>query len=124
MTGGNISGNSASNIVMSGGGGVHIAGGSSFTMTGGSISRNSASNGGGVYISGSFSKSGSSIIYGGDALASLRNYASYYGHAVFWDDKGTYYFRNATLGEGDNMSTSDYPLPATSGHTIGYWTRR
>jgi len=57
MTGGIISGNTASS-----GGGVHFAGGI-FTMTGGTISGNTASSGGGVYIYNDsfFSMTGGSI---------------------------------------------------------------
>jgi len=146
MTGGTISGNTASggggvylssgNFTMDGGtisentasflgGGVYVDNSSSFTMYGGTINGNTASSGGGVYISGStFSKSGSSIIYGKPAAASLENTArGGVGHAVFWEDTvEARYYCNSTLGGSNNISTSDYPLPDSSKPTIGNWT--
>jgi len=124
MTGGTISGNSTGT-----GGGVFINGnGSNFIMSGGTISGNTG-NGGGVYMeeNATFSKSGNSIIYGNDAEASLRNNiwrTNDKGYAVYWRaGSNASYYRNATSGTSNNMSTSDYPLPTSSGQTVGSWTR-
>jgi hypothetical protein len=122
---GTISGNARSG---DGGGGVQVTSSSTFTMSGGTISGNTAKGvycGGGVHVVYStFNKTGSSIIYGNDASASLKNTASSsYGHAVCWlDTDNKRYYRNATVGASNNMSTSDYPLPQYSGETKGYWT--
>jgi predicted outer membrane repeat protein len=83
MSGGTISGNSASS-----GGGVYVNG--AFTMTGGEISGNTARNqGGGVYVeyNGTFTKSGTAgVIYGADASANQWNKADNAGHTVYAGD--------------------------------------
>jgi hypothetical protein len=140
MSGGEIKGNTSTSGSVTNatgsysygyGGGVAVEGGGSFTMTSGTISKNSASGGGaksnlgpggGVFVeNSSFSKSGSSYIYGNDAVNEYKNTASD-GYTVFWDKSGNFYFCNATVGSGNNMSTSD-PLPTAKGQTVGYWTR-
>ncbi|MDR2730746.1 MAG: hypothetical protein LBB81_07610, partial [Treponema sp.] len=105
------------------GGGVCVISGS-FTMTGGTFMRNAAnaaSNGvakntygygGGVcvYLTGTFSKSGDTIIYGNDALDSLRNGAQTNGHAAYRLGFSLLgiptYYRNTTAGPDVNLSTS------------------
>jgi hypothetical protein len=61
MSGGEISGNTASSSY--GGGGVYVDSSGTFTMQGGEISGNTASSGGGVYVysSGTFTMSGGEI---------------------------------------------------------------
>jgi len=108
MTGGTIDGNAAIATPSTGyGGGVYVGG--SFTMTGGTISGNSAGiYGGGVYINtdATFSKSGNSIIYGIDALASLRNTASLKGNAAYWAiTASSYYYQENTAGANHDLST-------------------
>jgi hypothetical protein len=88
-------------------------------MSGGTISGNSAliesggyGKGGGVYVNGSFTKSGSSIIYGDTDTthtpgANENTAASGDGHAVYWDGNKQ---RNATLASGVNLSTSNSSL--------------
>ena len=44
-----------------------------------------------------------------------------YGHAVIYYNSGWYY-RDSTLNESDNLSSSD-PLPTTPGQTLGGWTK-
>jgi uncharacterized repeat protein (TIGR02543 family) len=108
------------------GGGVYVSG--NFTMSDGIISGNTASAlhsagspnayagspsyGGGVciYNNGSFSKTGGSII-------------SDYNPVYYYHDDSNQYYRKAALNAGDSISTSD-TLPAVSGQTIGYWTKR
>jgi hypothetical protein len=133
LNGGEISGNSANGAYGSGGG---VYSRYNFTMTGGEIRGNTASRaGGGVYIrGGDFSKpgggTGGGVIYGSDGGASLKNTAAdgdTNGHAVYYEvsivGSSAYYYRDATLNAGDHISTSD-TLPATSGETLGNWTKR
>ena len=106
MSGGTIIGNTG----RLGGGGVSIDTFTTFTMTGGTILGNTANtNGGGVYIGYdcNFTKSGGGIIYGNNEVASWnRNTAgSGNGHAVY-SLGSPVRFRNTTLGDGDNISTS------------------
>ncbi|MDR1898605.1 MAG: bacterial Ig-like domain-containing protein [Treponema sp.] len=128
MTGGEITGN----IVTSngGGGGVLVAGGSSFTLSGnGKITGNSAPTGGGVLVegSGTFSKTGG-VINGdtdhtpGDTENTATNDdgGQVWGHAVFYNGGSDYYYRNATLGAGDDISTDTLP-PSGTGHN---WTKK
>jgi hypothetical protein len=117
MTGGTISGNtvgSRNGEYRTFGGGVYITGNGS--MTGGTISGNTAdygiyhygnyAYGGGICVSGSFTKSGGGIIHGNDAANTAdRNTASSSGHAVYWDGTSARY-RNTTLGVADNISTN------------------
>jgi hypothetical protein len=107
MTGGTISGNTASTS----GGGVYVDAGT-FTMTGGTISGNTApSGGGGVYVyNGIFTKSGGGTIYGRDEGAPNWNKAvngssSYddMGHAV--RVYGTYK-RTTTAGPTVDLDSS------------------
>jgi uncharacterized repeat protein (TIGR02543 family) len=133
MSGGEISGNTGGYL----GGGVDVSG--AFTMSGGEISGNTAGDGGGVAVfgtkvvmgidGGSFSKTGG-LIYGDtDAIhtpGSTENTAKYGntgGHAVYYETNSGNYYRNATLDTGDNISTGD-TLPATSGQTVGNWTKK
>ncbi|MDR2417480.1 MAG: hypothetical protein LBD79_00310, partial [Treponema sp.] len=93
MSGGIISGNSATGTSTSGdaGGGVYVSGGT-FEMSGGTISDNTASgcysSGGGVYMNGTFKKESGGIIYGSNETGNdtsgnpLKNTASN-GHAVY-----------------------------------------
>jgi hypothetical protein len=141
MEGGTVNGNTAST-----GGGVCVYGssnssngGGTFTMSGGTISGNTASTtGGGVYVYyygathyGSFTKTGGTVY--GDSPADTTtaqnsepnaNTATLgkNGHAVMLYKSG-YYYRNETLGTGDNISTAD-TLPSPSGTTLGKWTMR
>jgi hypothetical protein len=132
MSGGTISGNTATS-----GGGVYVDGNYAiFTMSGGTISGNAASSGGGVYVfSGTtFTKTGG-IIYGDtdnthtagstENTATVTTNLGKNGHAVFLQKYSptAYYYRNETLGTGDNISTTD-PLPDDSGDTDGKWTKR
>jgi hypothetical protein len=125
MSGGIISGNGSC--------GVYVRGtDSSFTMTGGTISGNnnsysdSYSYGGGVYAENRFAKTGG-IIYGNDASDTNKNTvsgANAYGHAVYlYRNSSTGYYRDSTLGESDNLSSSS-PLPVNSGQTLNGWTKR
>jgi hypothetical protein len=99
-------------------------------MSGGVISGNTGSYGGGVSVTSasSFAKTGGTI-YGSDASASLKNTASIgdtNGHGVLYTAGSypyIYYYRDTTLNAGNNISTSD-PLPANSGETLGYWTKK
>jgi hypothetical protein len=133
MNGGEISGNSANGTYGSGGG---VYSRHNFTMTGGAIHGNTASrSGGGVYVrAGSFSKTGGGtgggVIYGSDGGASLKNTVAdgdTNGHAVYYEvsvvGNSDYYYRDATLTAGDNISTGD-TVPAASGETVGKWTKR
>jgi len=121
MTGGTISDNSSGH-----GGGVYAD--SAFTMTGGTISGNSGNYGGGVYAIYRFSKTGG-IIYGNDASATDQNTTgdrNGSGHAVYFASSLTataYYYRDSTLGESDNLSSSS-PLPANSGQSLNGWTKK
>jgi uncharacterized repeat protein (TIGR02543 family) len=124
MEGGKISGNTAFH-----GGGVSVN--SSFTMSGGEISGNSAFYGGGVFVNGvSFSKTGNSVIYGDTdsthALDSTENTATSgntCGHAVYFAGSSSpyAYYRDATLGAGDDISTM---LPANPGDRLNNWIKR
>jgi hypothetical protein len=126
MQGGTISNNTASSGSGNGGGyggGVYVDG--TFTMQGGTISNNTASagRGGGVYVDsgGAFTKADaddgdSGIIYGslkadGSTAedAGLGNTASAGGHAVYYGSGPK--TRNATLGAGDDISTTDTSSP-------------
>jgi hypothetical protein len=114
MSGGTIAGNRATTGY---GGGVYVFYGA-FTMQGGTIAGNTATQGGGVSIepNSSFTKTGG-VIYGDDDAThtpgSAENTAArttpggeVWGHAVYYSASPGYY-RNATLGEGDNISTTD-----------------
>jgi hypothetical protein len=119
MSGGEISGNSG-NL----GGGVFVIIGS-FSMEGGEISGNSASIGGGVCVypnsgvSGSFSKTGNSVIYGdndgtpfpdnGSVTDNTAKNGNTNGHAVHYQDGSNRYYRDDILGSGDNISTETVP---------------
>jgi hypothetical protein len=140
MSGGTISGNSATKG--GGGGGVYVAGGT-FTMQNGTISGNSASNfGGGVFVYKNSSDSNTTFIkiggtiYGDtdnvfgngndtDNTATHPSYLGTSGHAVLYNNSGSYYYRNQTLGNttSGNISATD-TLPTSSGQTVGNWTMR
>jgi parallel beta-helix repeat protein len=111
MYGGTISNNISTDTASGyGGGGVYANG--TFTMTSGTISGNIASgNGGGVFIrySSTFTKSGNSIIYGAGAGANANHKgagATYYGAAVY-TSKDAGFYRDTTLGIGENISTAN-----------------
>jgi hypothetical protein len=78
-------------------------------MSGGAISGNKAVYGGGVYaIYGTFTKSSAGgIIYGSDALTSLKNTASgdSYGHAAYVPTDPAKK-RNSTVNASDILSSS------------------
>jgi hypothetical protein len=110
MSGGTISGNAY--------GGVSVINGT-FTMSGGIISGNGGSYHGGVDViaiestsTGAFTKTGG-IIYGNDAGANsnICTLPSGGGHAVYYaygsSTSSTSVHRNTTLGEGDNLSTTN-----------------
>ena len=153
MTGGTISGNNQSinsnNHFVSGniyGGGVYVGNNSTFTMTEGTISGNSHNisqgvnysdysencYGVGVYLyknsvgyDSKFTKTGG-IIYGNDASDTNKNTvtgANAYGNAVYYSSPSTGYYRDSTLGENDNLSSTS-PLPTNSGQTLNGWTLR
>ena len=100
------------NITDGDGGGVIVEG--TFTMNGGIISGNKANVGGGIYNYATFSKTGSSVIYGDlnniYSPGSGENTAtSGQGHAVYWNRYPTGYgYRNSTLEAGVNISTNDH----------------
>jgi hypothetical protein len=120
MTGGEISGNTASSGSISGGfgGGVYVSG--VFTMTGGEISGNTASYyGGGVYVydDGTFTKT-DGIIYGDTdtthTAGSTENTASNgNGHAVYVSSSTTKK-RNSTAGP-------EVALDSTKSGSAGGW---
>ena len=71
MKGGSITGNTTTGGT---GGGVYVSSGCTFTMQGGSITDNTAdSNGGGVYVGGTFSVSGSPTITGNTVSGTANN---------------------------------------------------
>ena len=124
MAGGLINGNSANF-----GGGVSVNFSATFSMEGGIISGNTANNtGGGVHLrdwwftftdgifevfNSTFTKSGSSIIYGNNAGNSSNTANSGNGHVLYWERRvdnsfnNTSLYRNTTLGSGDNISTNN-----------------
>jgi hypothetical protein len=77
----------------------------------------------------SFTKTGG-IIYGDTDTThtpgsneNTVKYGNTWGHAVYYYVAyPDYYYRDATLNAGDNISTGD-TLPTTSGQTVGYWTK-
>ena len=136
MSGGTISGNTAeasNGPTGAFGGGVDVRDGGSFEMSGGVIRGNrTAGNqsryGGGVSITdtgSSFVKTGGGTIFGNNALPEEANNAApgnTWGHAVFYAFGGPF-FRDTTLEEGDDISTSLVP-PLPAGTTQFNWTRR
>jgi hypothetical protein len=132
MKGGEISGNSSDGSM---GTGVYTWNSGTFTMSGGEISGNYCSSnfGAGVLVSNQsigeesfFAKTGG-VIYGNDAAdAAKRNTTGYddggvSGHAVFFIYINlVYYYRDTTLGENDNISTSQLPDSGTGFN----WTKR
>ena len=115
MSGGTISGNAASSSSYTGnayGGGVYVSGGT-FNMSSGEISGNTASNyGGGVYVYGTFNKTGGTI-YGYDANDTVNSNVvknssgvvlSDRGHAVNGGTvNGVELHRETTAGPGVNL---------------------
>jgi hypothetical protein len=116
MQGGTISGNTSGS-----GGGVYVDG--TFTMQGGTISGNSATTyssyysgyGGGVYVNGTnstFTKTGGTIYGDTDTTNTPPENTAVNGHALFWSIAGqNFFYRNSTLGPGDNISTSSTSTP-------------
>jgi hypothetical protein len=107
----------SNNSTTGSGGGVFFGGGD-FTMNGGIIGGNTADSpagGGGVYIaSGSFAKTGNSIIYGNDASDENKNRVlngtgaelnGNVGHAVYYNVNPAKY-RNITAGPAFDMGTN------------------
>jgi hypothetical protein len=135
MSGGTISGNTASNGYSSGyGGGVYVNG--TFTMTGGTISGNTAFiQGGGVSVNGTFIKT-RGILYGDtdnnpdngnatDNTATFTYNVGTNGHAVIYAFNGGYFYHNETLEDYSIGSIStDVAMPITSGFTANKWTKR
>ncbi|MDR1446315.1 MAG: hypothetical protein LBI90_05400, partial [Treponema sp.] len=146
MEGGEISGNTATGslpnvptlfLVSDGSGGGVLVQGGNFTMKGGTISGNTASgvfsgsvelwtgSGGGVAVwDGSFSKTGGTI-YGNTGNANVvktsdSSPVDTMGHAVYYQTDDSYYYRDATLGAGDNISTSQVPSSGTQYN----WTKK
>ncbi|MDR2515965.1 MAG: hypothetical protein LBC88_01130 [Spirochaetaceae bacterium] len=118
MSGGTISGNEAG---QHGGGVCMERDAGSFTMSGGTISGNETGEcGGGVYITVDFDKTGGTI-YGSDASeADNKNTASDTdGHAVYYV-KSNYYYRDLTLDDSDDISTSTLPETGTGNN----WTKK
>ncbi|MDR0374592.1 MAG: hypothetical protein LBH85_02595 [Treponema sp.] len=109
MRGGTISGNSANyNAYASGnGGGVGVTG--TFRMSGGTISSNFASNWGGgvlVFADGTFIKQSDGVIYGSDASASLKNTATdISGYYGHAVFASTGKLRNSTAGQGVTLDS-------------------
>ncbi|MDR1142826.1 MAG: hypothetical protein LBK77_01250, partial [Spirochaetaceae bacterium] len=94
----------------------------------GNTSSGSTSRGGGVYVDtgSSFSKAGNSVIYGSDEGTSLKNTAgsdNTNGHAVYYT-KDSGYYRDATLGSGDNINTSTLPTVTGPGNAVGNWIQK
>jgi hypothetical protein len=108
ITGGEISGNQVNSLSgIAYGGGVYFEG-TSFAMSGGTVSGNKAGYGGGVYVSsGAFTKTGSSTIYGSNALPGQVNTAgSGSGHAVYVYDPSTPKLRNTTADAGVTLDST------------------
>ena len=107
MTGGTISGNTASLS----GAGVYVGYNGAFTMSGGEISGNTASYGGGVFVdsTSTFTKQAGGVIYGSNASTGLKNTATgdSYGHAVY---VGSYpaKWRNTTVGAGVTLDSEKW----------------
>jgi hypothetical protein len=108
MSGGKISGNTATGPGNGYGGGLYIQG--TFTMNGGEISGNTAStSGGGVNVySGTFTKTGSSVIYGDtDSIhttgSTENTVTNGNGHAVYVNSSKK---RNSTAGSGVMLDSS------------------
>ena len=124
MTGGTISDNRGNGTSGGSGGGVYVSsGGATFTMSGGIISGNNGNSntttltaGGGVSVreGSSFTKSGGGIIYGADA-GDDRNTVSAQsqsvGNAVWWYRSAGSLRHDSTLGENDDISTTDPSTP-------------
>jgi hypothetical protein len=112
LSSGAITGNTHVSDKSASGGGVEVQReSSSFIMTGGTISGNSARDGGGVFVErgASFTKTGGTIYGDSDSThtdGSTENTdRNNRGHAVHYQTDPKY--RNATLGPGDNISTSN-----------------
>jgi hypothetical protein len=93
------------------GGGVHIAGGSTFTMTGGTIQGNETSSGGGVYVyNGTFIMSGNAVIAENTASANGGGVFLRSGNNTFTMNSGSISNNTASGGGGvyvsGNSSTS------------------
>jgi hypothetical protein len=114
---------------------VYVYSNAVLDMKGGKISgnNNTISYGGGVlvYTSGSFAKSGGGIIYGdtdnthtpGSTENTTIGGSNIWGHAVYYyKDSG--YYRNDTLGAGDDISTGTLPTATGSGNSVGNWIKK
>jgi uncharacterized repeat protein (TIGR02543 family) len=136
MNGGNIFGNTASTYagssttISSNGGGVYVGDSGTFNMNGGIISSNTAKSastsntnyyGGGVYVSGMFTKTGGTI-YGYSSTDSNSNVVSsgtvtYRGHAVYAHHNSTSWkVKDTIVGPGANMS-----FDGETGEYTGDW---
>jgi uncharacterized repeat protein (TIGR02543 family) len=101
-SGSKITGNTTS--YYGGGVSVHISG--TFTMSGGEISGNTSTLGGGVYVSGTFTKQWGGIIYGSNASSTLKNTATRSesdSHAVYVSSGSKK--RNSTAGAGVTLDS-------------------
>jgi uncharacterized repeat protein (TIGR02543 family) len=115
MIGGSIFGNKADGYNDAYGGGVYVGVNGNFTMSGGTISSNTATSsssnhyGGGVYVSGKFTKTGG-IIYGYSGGNSNSNVAGssavdWRGHAVFaYFDSSYWKGKDTDAGSSVNLS--------------------
>jgi hypothetical protein len=116
------------------GGGVYLSGGSSFTMEDGEISGNTAiyGTGGGVFVgAGRFKKTGGTI-YGdddnnpdnGNAEDNTVASGNTNGHAVYMSNYYDEYYRDATLGTGDDISTARVPATASGAYDATNWIKK
>jgi hypothetical protein len=122
MSGGAISGNTSSSSY--GGGGVYVSSGT-FEMSGGAINGNTAhSSGGGVYVSGTFTKtSAGGVIYGKDG-GDNRNTAGAgdtEGHAVYYRPTANKQYYRDT-SVGASDSLSTNQIPISG--TGNGWTKK
>jgi uncharacterized repeat protein (TIGR02543 family) len=121
MNGGEISGNTASGS-SSYGGGVYVASSGSFTMSGGEISGNTANSGGGVSCSGSFTMNGGEI--SGNTYGSGGGVIVYSNSGTFTMNSGKITGNNGNGGGGVNLSsggTFTMNGGEISGNTASYY---
>ena len=127
MSGGEISGNTATGGIYGGGGVVVRGNGGTFTMSGGKIFGNTAHAGGGVYVSGgtSFTKTGGTIYGYSESDMINSNVANTSavtgqanGHAVYAtslsENSVLVRLKNTTTGPGDNLSFNGTTNPPTA----------
>jgi hypothetical protein len=121
MSGGAISGNSATSTSSSYGGGVYVGSGT-FTMSGGTIAGNSSTStssysnssyGGGVYVSGTFSMSGGTISGNSSTSSYSNSSATSYGGGVAVSGGGSFTMSGGTIS--GNSITSTYSASSYGG---------